>query len=419
VLRSLWRQKRGRATAGSEQRRADESKYPDVLGALRRMKGSAQPPAVVVPIHKASAALRRCLAALVAFTPDPCRIILIDDASADAAVEEELARIANESRVERYGNMENLGFTRTANRGFALAAGHDVVLLNADAEVGPRWLMNLRLAAYSAERVATATPFADNAGAFSAPAFNAANVLPAGISMVDAARLLLRDSVRAYPEIPTGGGFCMYVRRDCLAEIGGFDADAFPRGYGEENDFCMRARAVGWTHVLDDATYVRHERAASFGAEKTALLKQGLAVLRSRYPDYLTLVEAFGKDPALVAARSRVAASLAKSHRRVMARRLVLAGDSPITDPGGSDHEVFGARTIGERLHLSRVGTGSPSLPPELSANSGEGTQAVKAALAAWLVRLGIESLVIDAGARHAGMAAALADALGIPVDAA
>ena len=40
--------------------------------------------------------------------------------------------------------------------------------------------------------------------------------------------------------VPTTVGFCLYVRRAALDQIGGFDAEAFGRGYGEENDFCMR-----------------------------------------------------------------------------------------------------------------------------------------------------------------------------------
>ncbi|MCS5961317.1 hypothetical protein LNP74_26595 [Klebsiella pneumoniae subsp. pneumoniae] len=32
-------------------------------------------------------------------------------------------------------------------------------------------------------------------------------------------------------EIPTGVGFCMYIRRDCLNQVGYFDEETFGRGY--------------------------------------------------------------------------------------------------------------------------------------------------------------------------------------------
>ena len=41
----------------------------------------------------------------------------------------------------------------------------------------------------------------------------------------------------------------MYIRRDCLDAVGPFDEAAFGRGYGEENDFCLRASHLGWRHV--------------------------------------------------------------------------------------------------------------------------------------------------------------------------
>jgi GT2 family glycosyltransferase len=65
-------------------------------------------------------------------------------------------------------------------------------------------------------------------------------------------------AVRIYPDIPTGVGFCMFIRRRLLNKIGLFDAVTFRLGYGEENDFCMRALAAGWRNVLCDDTFVQH-----------------------------------------------------------------------------------------------------------------------------------------------------------------
>src|SRR3546814_16309874 len=52
-------------------------------------------------------------------------------------------------------------------------------------------------------------------------------------------------------EVPTGNGFCMYIRRAMLEDVGLFDEQAFPVGYGEENDLCMRAIDAGWHHLVD------------------------------------------------------------------------------------------------------------------------------------------------------------------------
>jgi GT2 family glycosyltransferase len=59
-------------------------------------------------------------------------------------------------------------------------------------------------------------------------------------------------------EVPTGHGFCLYMRAQCLAETGPLREDLFAQGYGEENDFCMRARHLGWRHVAVPSVFVAH-----------------------------------------------------------------------------------------------------------------------------------------------------------------
>ena len=67
-------------------------------------------------------------------------------------------------------------------------------------------------------------------------------------------------------DIPVGVGFCMYIRRACLDAVGLFRADLFAQGYGEENDFCLRARHLGWRHVAATGVFVAHIGGQSFGA---------------------------------------------------------------------------------------------------------------------------------------------------------
>ena len=53
-----------------------------------------------------------------------------------------------------------------------------------------------------------------------------------------------------YFEAPTAVGHCMYIRRACLDEVGELDVENFGLGYGEENDFSLRAAANGWRNVI-------------------------------------------------------------------------------------------------------------------------------------------------------------------------
>lgn len=87
-------------------------------------------------------------------------------------------------------------------------------------------------------------------------------------------------------EIPTAVGFCMYIRRHCLNEVGLFDVESFGKGYGEENDFCLKATAKGWKHLLAADTFVFHEGGVSFQAESNPRKKRAMNILRQRYPNY-------------------------------------------------------------------------------------------------------------------------------------
>ncbi|APH71819.1 glycosyltransferase [Aquibium oceanicum] len=282
-----------------------QSRNRNWTAVLERIERVGRPAAIVVPIYNAPEETEDCIESVLKHTPVSVRFILIDDASPDPKVREVLARYADISNVTVARNEANLGFTRTVNRGIEIAGAADVIFLNSDTKVTPGWFSNLRLAAYSEDRVATATPFSNNAGAFSAPEIGKQNPLPPAFVLDECARLVTRVSGRFYPKIPTGNGFCMYVRRDAIEEVGPLDAEAFPRGYGEENDFCMRAGRAGWDHVIDDATLIYHVRSASFGDEKTPLMKAGRAIIDQRYPEYTPSVRKFVEDPDIAAIRRR------------------------------------------------------------------------------------------------------------------
>ncbi len=263
----------------------------------------ARLPKVIVPIYNAADDLEVCIARLKAYTPDNIKIILIDDCSTDHRIDAILTSLQNDPRFRVLSNDENIGFTRTVNRGFEEAGDADVVALNSDARVTPRWIEGMMAAAYSRSNIATVTAMSDRAGAFSAPNIGNDNGLPAGVDEITYAIAFRRRSLRLYPEVPTGNGFCMYIRREAIDTLGPLDAEAFPRGYGEENDFCMRAMRNGWINIIDDATYVFHDRSKSFGSAKTEHLAAGRKVVDARYPEYKVLIRKFHTSTPIRLAR--------------------------------------------------------------------------------------------------------------------
>lgn len=248
---------------------------------------------IIVPIYNAATAVSICLQSIVKYTRGAVKLILIDDASTEPAIAPLLDLYRDQPRIQVLSNNKNLGYTRTINRGLLEAGECDVVILNADTEVGPNWLQGLVHAAYSQPEIGTATAVSNNAGAFSVPELEQENPLPKQWTFEQSARACWQQAGLVYPVLPTGNGFCMYIKAEVIKHIGYFDEIAFPQGYGEENDFCMRAQKTGYRHVIAGNVLVRHARSQSFGVERRLTLGQaGMAVLRQRYPDYETQVGA-------------------------------------------------------------------------------------------------------------------------------
>jgi len=254
--------------------------------AAPRDSGAART-AIVVPIYNSPQLVQRCIAAVLRWTRAPARLILIDDASPDAGIGALLARYDGAEHILVRRNERNLGYTRSSNLGIELAAADDVVLLNSDTEVGPCWLQALRAVAGADAGIGTVTAVSDNAGAFSVPELEQYCPIPERWTLPQAQRALLQHAGGCVPELPTGNGFCMFVKRRMFERVGVLDAAAFPSGYGEENDLCQRAERAGFRHAIAGNVLVRHARSASFGeARRLELGAQGMAVLRARYPDY-------------------------------------------------------------------------------------------------------------------------------------
>lgn len=253
---------------------------------------------VVVPVYNAPDDVRRCVESVLAHTGPGYRLVLIDDASPDPGVARVLSEIATAGhpQVEILANAKNLGFTGTANRGFGLSR-RDVVLLNSDTVVTGGWLEALVRCAASDPAIGTITPWSNNAEILSYPRFCVNNPWSGNEDPQPLADAFARSAVPSYPELPTGVGFCFFVRRALLDRIGGFDP-AFGAGYGEENDFCMRAAAAGWRNVLADDAFVLHTGGRSFEKQKDALVPKNTATLLARHPGYLSLVHEYvARDP--------------------------------------------------------------------------------------------------------------------------
>jgi len=265
---------------------------------------------VIVPVFNAFDALVCCLDTLAAHCSPEQAIILIDDASTDPKIAPLLNRFGERPGVEVRAQQENFGFVKTINRNMP-SVDSDVVILNSDTQVTPGWLAALTRCAAADPTIATATPFSNNAEICSIPSFCEDNPIPPDPDAL--ARALRATAPPSYPELPTGVGFCMFIRRRAWSQLNGFD-EAFGLGYGEENDFCRRAVTAGWRNVLCDDAYVVHRGGQSFSELGLSPGGENAELLRNRHPDYDQLIRDFISEDPLVSRREEILSECRRRH---------------------------------------------------------------------------------------------------------
>lgn len=264
-----------------------------------------RPVDVVIPVHGGRLHTLACLDSVLATVARGVRVWVIDDASPDPELIAALVALANRRHIRLIRQPENLGFPAAANAGLSACAPRDAVLLNSDTLVPPGWLDRLRNAAYSTHDIGTVTPLSNDGSIVSYPDPAGGNAVP-DLAATVAADAVAQRAGHAAIDIPSGVGFCLYLRRDCLDETGLFREDSFAQGYGEENDLCLRARHLGWRSVAAPNVFVAHVGGQSFGSARRHLVRRNLVVLNRLHPGYDAVVAAHVAADPLAPARRRM-----------------------------------------------------------------------------------------------------------------
>lgn len=250
---------------------------------------------IVVPIYNAYEFTEECIKALLKYTDlTHHNLLLINDKSPDERILPLLKDYANrhqDKNIIVLDNEENLGFVKSVNKGMKYSQ-NDVVLLNSDTEVTKNWLEKMINCAYQNQYIATVTPLTNNGTIASVPDFPMDNELPKNMTLEEYAQMIEECSLNRFPELTTANGFCMFIKRSIINEVGFFDEVTFGKGYGEENDFCYRALNRGYIHILCDNTFVYHKGTQSFKkenltADRTALIEEHMEKLRAKHPIYV------------------------------------------------------------------------------------------------------------------------------------
>lgn len=299
-----------------------EPKAPSALDWDRVAAAPMQPSVracVIIPVYRGFDETLACIFhALRARGSASYGVLVVNDCSPDHRLQTEIEGLAGRGLFTYCRNSVNLGFVKTVNsvlRG--PAAGYDVVLLNSDAFVFPGWFERMVAHADRSGDVATVTPLSNNATICSYPIIGEDNDRSIELSPHDLDQLVAQELAGRSIEALTGVGFCMFMSRRAIAEVGCFDESTFGRGYGEENDFCMRALAAGYRNLIAHDVFAYHLGSVSFAESKVVNMRAGEAALEKRYPSYNMRIGLFMKaDPGRILRRKIDVARLRKSFQR-------------------------------------------------------------------------------------------------------
>ncbi|MGE4481854.1 glycosyltransferase [Acidocella sp.] len=255
--------------------------------------------ALVMPVYGGSDETQAAIRSVLAAATPGTKFIVVNDCSPEPSLTRWLEKLALKGKIELLHHTRNLGFCAAANTGLMAAAGCDVLLLNSDILLPRKTIETLRAIAYSAPDIGTVTPLSNEATICGYPSPNVSNSMPDMKTANLFDRLAKKINGLAWVEVPTAVGFCMYIRHDCLEATGRFRTEIFAQGYGEENDFCLRARQLGYRHAAALGAYVAHKGGVSFKSAANALILRNLKILNKLFPGYQDMISNHVKlDPA-------------------------------------------------------------------------------------------------------------------------
>jgi GT2 family glycosyltransferase/ubiquinone/menaquinone biosynthesis C-methylase UbiE len=183
-------------------------------------------------------------------------IIVVDNNSTDGTQE----WLLKQEDIKLQLNQKNEGFPKGCNMGIKLAGKQsDILLLNNDTVVTPRWLENLNKCLYSDERNGAAGAVCNHNENLQWGGFTYEN-LDEMQPLADENNV--SDS-KKWEEKIFLIGFCLLVKRQVFDEIGALDENYSP-GYVEDNDLSLRIAAAGYRLMLCHDCFVHHVLGSGF-----------------------------------------------------------------------------------------------------------------------------------------------------------
>lgn len=216
---------------------------------------------IIILTHNRLEDTQLCLQSIELHTPEPHELIIVDNGSTDGFSDYLRQYQSTHPNVRVIANKENLGFAAGNNQGLALAKGDYILLLNNDTIVTSGWLGRMQAVFTRHPDVGLVGPVTNN---ISGP-----QKIETGYhnraEMDSFAAQWITEHTAQTGEFPRLVGFCLLVRRAVIDRIGGLD-ERYGSGNFEDDDFCLRATALGFKARVAVDSFVHHTGSQTFKA---------------------------------------------------------------------------------------------------------------------------------------------------------
>lgn len=260
---------------------------------------------IIVPVYNAFEFLDPLFKSIFKNTRSAYNLIVINDASTDPRILPYLEKLSKKEHITLLSNKNNLGFPGTVNRALKMAK-NDVVILNTDVELPSYWLERLMYPIYNFKNIASVTPTASSSPLTGFPEKGSNKLFDnKRVELIDDVFKLQNLDKKSYIESPIGNGFCMAINKKALGKVGFFNEKIFKKGYGEENDWCLRALSLGYKNLIASNLFCFHNRMSSFSSkEREELINKHSKYIRKKYPHFKESIRKFHKNTSYESVRT-------------------------------------------------------------------------------------------------------------------
>jgi len=227
---------------------------------------------IIIPVHNQVDYLKVCVASVYEKTTDP-KVIIIDDGSTDKETSQWIDNNKKHYGYEIIRHKTPLGFSIACNDGIIYALNHYdftvLCLLNSDTEINTeRWFRKVECFFENGDKIGTASVMSDNALA----------------QTVNNTNLYLK-TIQTKPTVYTilPHGFCYFISKELIEEIGTFDEVMFPH-YGSEDDYSLSSIKAGFKNLLIGSVFVHHENNKSYTEkQRTMHVSKSVPALKKKW----------------------------------------------------------------------------------------------------------------------------------------